>query len=101
MGRLGEVNEPFAAPARRSFGDVPGAATQQRSLAVAETTTALTAAVSTDRFSEADSVFLPRSLSSSCPKGTFKTPNRPSRNRRASLIERRQTGRDQSFAQRG
>jgi len=65
---LGDVNSPFAAPARSSLGEVPGSASQLRSLVVAETTTTLAEAVSTDRFGEADSVFLPRSLSSSCLK---------------------------------
>jgi len=60
------VNAPFGAAARGSLGDVPGLAAQLRSLAVAETTTTLTADVSTDRFGQANSVFLPRSLSSSC-----------------------------------
>jgi hypothetical protein len=73
---MGEVNAPIAAPVRRSLGEVPGSATQLRSLAVGETTTTLTAAESTDRFGEAESVFLPRSLRSSRLKGIFKIPKR-------------------------
>jgi hypothetical protein len=69
QGRFGEVNSPFAAPARRSLGEMRGSATRLRSLAVAETTTTLTAAVSTGRFGEVDLAFLPRSLRSSCLKG--------------------------------
>ena len=76
-GRLGKVNSPFSAPVRRSLGEIPGSATQLRSPAVAGTTTTLTAAVATDRFGEADSVFLTGSLSRSCLKGTLTIPNRP------------------------
>jgi hypothetical protein len=74
QGRLGKVNSPFAAPARRSLAEMPGSATQLRSLDVAGTTNTLTAAVLTDPFGEVDSVFSPRSLSRSCPKESSPFP---------------------------